>query len=64
VHVQAGATVRDSVLWEGTVVGEGAGVQGTLLGPGVHTGRHTRLGPGTVLGEGTRLGDFSRSGGQ
>jgi mannose-1-phosphate guanylyltransferase len=61
VRVQAGASVRDSVLWEGTEVGEGTSVQGALLGPGVHTGRHAVLGPGTVLGEGTRLSDFSRS---
>jgi NDP-sugar pyrophosphorylase family protein len=54
--------VRDSVLWEGTQVGEGARVDGALLGPGVQTGRHSQLGPGVVLGEGTRLGDYSRSG--
>ena len=61
VRVQGQARVRDSVLWEGTEVGEGASLQGVLLGPGVHTGRNAVLGPGTVLGEGTRLSDFSRS---
>ena len=62
VRVQARARVRDSVLWEGTEVGEGTDVQGALLGPGVHTGRHVTLAPGVVLGEGSRLGDYSRSG--
>jgi NDP-sugar pyrophosphorylase family protein len=62
VRVQARARVRDSVLWEGTEVGEGTSLQGALLGPGVHTGSHATLGPGTLLGEGTRLSDYSRSG--
>ena len=62
VRMAPGARVGDSVLWEGTEVGEGTDVQGALLGPGVHTGRHTTLSPGVVLGEGTRLGDYSRSG--
>ena len=62
VRAHPGSNVRDCVLWEGTEVGEGADVQGALLGPGVQTGRHSRLGPGVVLGEGSRLGDYSRSG--
>lgn len=64
VVVQARARVRDSVIWEGTEVGEAAVVDGALLGPGVRTGRHTTLGPGAVLGEGSRLCDYSRSGGR
>jgi NDP-sugar pyrophosphorylase family protein len=64
VAVQAGALVRDSVLWEGAEVGEAAVVDGALLGPGVRTGRHSALGPGVVLGEGSRLCDYSRSGGR
>ena len=62
VRVLSQGRVRDCVLWEGVEVGEGADVQGALLGPGVRTGRHSRLGPGVVLGEGSRLGDYSRSG--
>jgi NDP-sugar pyrophosphorylase family protein len=64
VRVEAGSRVADSVLWEGTEVGEGARVDGALLGPGVRTGRHSQLGPGVVLGEGSRLGDYARSGGR
>lgn len=62
VRLHSRATVRDSVLWEGAEVGEGAVVDGALLGPGVRVGRHAALGPGVVLGEGSRLGDYSRSG--
>ena len=62
VHVAASARVQDSVLWEGVRVDEGASVDGALLGPAVHTGRHSQIGPGAVLGEGSRLGDYSRSG--
>jgi mannose-1-phosphate guanylyltransferase len=64
VRVEARARVRDSVLWEGTEVGESSDVEGALLGPGVRTGRHAVAGAGTVLGEGTRLSDYSRSGGR
>jgi NDP-sugar pyrophosphorylase family protein len=64
VRVEARARVRDSVLWEGTEVGEASDVDGALLGPGVRTGRHAAAGPGAVLGEGTRLSDYSRSGGR
>jgi NDP-sugar pyrophosphorylase family protein len=59
VAVEAGARVRDSVLWRGVRVGAEADVEGCLLGPGVRLGRSSRL-RGVVLGEGTVLGEHSR----
>ena len=50
VRVDAGARIRDSVLWEGCHVGESAVIDGALLGAGVRAGRHVVIGPGAVLG--------------
>jgi NDP-sugar pyrophosphorylase family protein len=61
VVVCSGARVRDSVVWEGTSLGPGAGIEGVLLGPGVRVGANAVLRPGTVLGEGTVVSDFSRT---
>ena len=62
VTVAPGASVRDSVLWAGTEVGEGSTIEGALLGARVRIGRNVRVGPGTVLGEGAILPDFTRCG--
>jgi len=61
VRVEAGARIRDSVLWEGCQVGEETTIDGALLGAGVRTGRHVAIGPGAVLGEGASLPDYSRT---
>jgi NDP-sugar pyrophosphorylase family protein len=61
VTVAAGARVRDSVLWRGTVVGAEATLDGALVGPGVRIGRASSLRPGAVLGEGSIVSDYSRS---
>ena len=61
VRVEAGARIRDSVLWEGCHIGEGAVIDGALLGAGVRAGRHVFIGPGAVLGEGASLSDYSRT---
>ena len=61
VTVEPGARVRDSVVWEGARIGEGATVEGALLGANVVIGRRASAGAGSVLGEGTRLTDFSRT---
>jgi mannose-1-phosphate guanylyltransferase len=61
VRVEAGARIRDSVLWAGCQVGEGAAIEGALLGAGVRAGRHVVIGPGAVLGEGACLSDYSRT---
>jgi NDP-sugar pyrophosphorylase family protein len=59
--VEAGARVRDSVVWHGCRIGSGAEVEGALLGPGVIVGRNSRVRPGSVLGEGTVISDHSRT---
>jgi NDP-sugar pyrophosphorylase family protein len=63
VTVEAGAQVRDSVLWRGARVGTHSTVEGSLLGPGVRVGRFASLGAGAVLGEGSVVSDHSRSSG-
>jgi mannose-1-phosphate guanylyltransferase len=61
VSVEADARVADSVLWEGTRIGEGADVRGALLGTGVRVGARAVVGPGAVLGEGSQVTDHSRT---
>jgi mannose-1-phosphate guanylyltransferase len=50
-RVEAGAEVRDSVLLDGCVVGEGARVSGSILSAGVAVADHARL-EGAVVGHG------------
>jgi NDP-sugar pyrophosphorylase family protein len=61
VLVEAGARIRESVLWEGCHIGPEARIDGALLGAGVRAGRHVVIGPGAVLGEGVSLTDYSRT---
>jgi NDP-sugar pyrophosphorylase family protein len=61
VAVAAGAWVRDSVVWKGSVLAESCHVDGSLLGERVRVGRHARLAPGAVLGEDTVISDHSRT---
>lgn len=58
-----GATVRQSVVWGDTEIGEGSVVEGALLSNGVRVGRHCRVVRGTALGDGTTLSDHSKTGG-
>ncbi len=61
VTVEPGARVADSVVWDGTHVGEAATLQGALVGTSVRIGRNATAGAGAVLGEGTQLTDFTRT---
>ncbi|HWC07960.1 MAG TPA: NDP-sugar synthase, partial [Solirubrobacterales bacterium] len=54
-RVESGATVRESVLLDGSVVGEGASVSGSILAPGVVVEPGARL-DGAVTGRGERVG--------
>lgn len=56
-----GATVRQSVVWGGTEIGEGSVVEGALLSNRVLVGRHCHVLRGTALGDGTILSDHSRT---
>jgi len=51
VHVHAGATIRNSMLTDGTVVAEGAVVERSVLSPGVY------VGPNAVVRESIILTD-------
>ncbi len=54
-----GGTVRRSVVWSGTEIGEGSLVEGALLASRVRIGRHCRVPAGAALGQGTTLSDHS-----
>ena len=62
VTVAPGATIRNSVLWGGTEVGNDSVVDGALLAARVRIGRNVTVGAGAVLGEGAVLPDFTRCG--
>ena len=62
VTVGPGASVRDSVVWAGSEIADGAVVEGALLAARVRVGRSARVGPGAALGEGALLPDFTRVG--
>jgi NDP-sugar pyrophosphorylase family protein len=59
----AGATIRQSVIWGDSEIGEGSLVEGALLSNGVRIGRHCRVMRGAALGAGTIMSDHSRTGG-
>jgi NDP-sugar pyrophosphorylase family protein len=61
VEMAAGSRVRDSVVWDGSALGESSSVEGSLLAARVRIGRHARLAPGAVLGEASVVSDHSRT---
>jgi NDP-sugar pyrophosphorylase family protein len=60
VTVAPGTTIRNSVLWAGTEIGNNSTLDGALCGARVRIGRNVSVGPGIVLGEGAVLPDFTR----
>jgi NDP-sugar pyrophosphorylase family protein len=62
VTVRMGAAVRDSVVWDSTMLAESSTVDGALLGARVRVGAFARVAPGAVLGEGSLVSDHSRTG--
>ena len=56
-----GATVRQSVIWGDTEIGEGSLVEGALLSNRVRVGRHCHVLRGAALGDGTIISDHSRT---
>jgi NDP-sugar pyrophosphorylase family protein len=56
-----GATIRESVVWGPTEIGEGSLVEGALLSNDVRVGRHCRVLRGTALGAGAVVSDHSRT---
>jgi len=61
VSLAARSSVRDSVIWAGSEIGESAAVEGALLGAQVRVGSWARVGPGAVLGDRTLVSDHSRT---
>jgi mannose-1-phosphate guanylyltransferase len=57
----SGATIRQSVIWAETHIGDGAVVEGALIGQNVRIGKHCQVHRGAALGDGTVLSDYSRS---
>jgi glucose-1-phosphate adenylyltransferase len=57
VHVQTGAMIRNSLITNGCVIGEGAVVERSILSPGVH------IGPGAVVRDSIILNDAYVEGG-
>ncbi|MEO8502234.1 MAG: NDP-sugar synthase [Vicinamibacteria bacterium] len=56
-----GGTVRRSVIWSDSEIGEDSLVEGALLASGVRIGRHCHVRSGTALGDGTVISDHSRT---
>lgn len=50
--VEAGAVVRESVLWDDVVVGSQATVEEAILASGVRVGKGANVGAGSVVGHG------------
>jgi NDP-sugar pyrophosphorylase family protein len=61
VVLEAGASVRDSVLWSGCRMGATSEAAGALCASRVRVGAHARILPGAVLGEASVLTDHSRT---
>jgi mannose-1-phosphate guanylyltransferase len=60
-QVAASARIEASVLLDKVFVGEGAQMQGVIIGPGSRIGARAVLKPGAVLGAGTLLPDDSKA---
>ena len=59
--VEEGARVAGAILWPNTRVGEGAIIDGSLIGRGCHVGRFARVGPTAILGDKTSLTDYTQA---
>ncbi|MBC7106696.1 MAG: NTP transferase domain-containing protein [Firmicutes bacterium] len=56
-RIAARATVKRSVLWEGSRVGQGAALRGVVLGRGVEVRAGAHLYEGTVVGDDSVIGE-------
>ncbi len=60
VRVGSGSMIAHSVVWEDTVIGQGARLEGCVIGARARIGNHAHVRAGTVLGSGARVPDHSR----
>ena len=56
-----GGTVRRSVVWEETQIGDQSTIDGALIGRRVRVGKHCFVGAGAALGNDTHFNDYSRT---
>ena len=52
-----GASVRDSVLWDGVEIGSDSNIDGTIIASNAHIGARVRIAPGAVIGHDARVED-------
>ena len=55
--IATGASVRDSVLWDGVEVGAGAHIEGTIIASNAHIGARAKIAAGAVIGHDARVDD-------
>lgn len=58
--VEEDASVRDTIIWPNTRIGQHAAVEGAVLGRNCHIGRNSLLSGHAVLGDKTVLTDYTR----
>ena len=59
VIVEESAELRDTIVWPNTRIGQGAVVQGPIIGRNCHIGRNASVKSHAVLGDKTLLTDFT-----
>jgi len=59
VLVEESAELRDTIVWPNTRIGQGAVVQGPIIGRNCHIGRNASVKSRAVLGDKTLLTDFT-----
>ncbi|MFN2446937.1 MAG: sugar phosphate nucleotidyltransferase [Vicinamibacterales bacterium] len=60
VVVEEDATLRDSIIWANTRIGQHASIAGAIVGRNCHIGRNVTLDGHVVLGDKTMLTDYTK----
>jgi mannose-1-phosphate guanylyltransferase len=60
VVVEEGASVKNSIIWPNTRIGQHAALDGAIVGRNCHIGRNVTLGGRAVLGDKTVLTDYTK----
>ncbi len=61
VVVGADAAIHHSIIWPDSHIGEGACLDGTIVGHRCHIGDHAQLGPGVVLGDDSTVTAYTKA---
>ncbi|MCK5219885.1 hypothetical protein KAR10_10185, partial [bacterium] len=59
VKIGPHAVIQRSVIWDKVHIGEGAKLNGCVIGAACQIGRFATVRPGSVLGQGTIIPDYS-----